>query len=220
MSATRSITIGTHDNGTSATYNPAVDGHLLIAGRTGSGKTTVLRNIVSTALAQGGSASAYVFDVVRGGSEIGLTHPGVRYAPSLDSAAALMAELLREVKQRNKYDKQQSMLVVIEDTNELLQAGAQGVRIQESLNTILREGPLVGVTVLLSTQRAVSLLGVHTLIPNFSSRLLLGSAVRAEGQTVLGVGGRALSVGRPGYGVFKPGSTGVSSTIQCSFTVA
>lgn len=235
MSTNNPFTIGTTQDDRPANYHPEIDGHLLVTGSTGAGKTEILKTILTDALA--GGSHAYVFSTLDHGDEFAFARtPETRFATELDAAADLMTALQVEVRIRRELAlahgfasvqelpdevRPADILAVIDESSSLLGSPYSTPHdkimhdhILEVLSSLLRGGRAAGVSVLLSTHPDFHLQSISHLLPSFHSRLLLGQVTRAERQLVLGENNKTQGVGGSGYGVYQRGSTGKCSPIM------
>ncbi|MBW3601521.1 MAG: DUF87 domain-containing protein [Actinobacteria bacterium] len=193
--------------------------HLLVTGRTGSGKTTLVRVVVAGALRAGWRVA--VVDA-KGGGDFGYLagRPGVDVADDTAGArTALVAWARREMDERYRRlrvarrrgqavadeDRRPVLLVVDEATSLLDEArrDASGPSLPGNLRSIARKGRQVGVHLLLADQRPDALEGLPADVRrNLEARLAVGPHDQAAshalfhdealGPSIAGVKGRAL----------------------------
>jgi hypothetical protein len=201
--------------------------HLLVAGQTGGGKSTFLRQFITTLYVNNPSCEFLLIDL-KGGLEFQLFEglPRVRVASSTNNAIALlksesekvesrMALLKKEkVKDLQAYGKKGTLsrqVIVVDEAAELFLAGghasASDVQFaKRTLSQIARQGRSVGVHLVIATQRPDS----HAVDPqvkaNLPGVLCFPMANDASSMTVLG-NGRATDLKLiPGRALWKVGA--------------
>jgi DNA segregation ATPase FtsK/SpoIIIE, S-DNA-T family len=168
--------------------------HLLLAGTTGSGKTVLLRTLL-TSLAMhnhpGMLQLALIDPKGRGFGPLGaLPHvwrnAGVVQEP--DAAADLLKALVGEMERRDRLNRNLPRIVVaIDELADLLQVG--GKTVGEALQRLTQRGREAGLHVVAATQRPAATLVGGLVKANFPVRLV-GSVVSSEDAKVAsGIGG-------------------------------
>jgi len=156
--------------------------HVLVAGTTGSGKTSLLRSMAAS-LALFNPPHQVQFALIHPkGKGLGplteLPHLGWPLAQGAQQALSLLAEVVEEMERRDRAargdssrasSKPQLVLVVDEVAALVQQAGAQVV---ESLTRLVQQGRQAGVHVIASTQRPTSRLLGGLMKANFPVRLV------------------------------------------------
>ncbi|MFF2273231.1 FtsK/SpoIIIE domain-containing protein [Agromyces sp. NPDC058136] len=148
-----------------ARWDPAVDGHLLVAGMPGSGRSTALEAIAAAVRASHGDATVLRLDGPRSAVWDAIERLGATARADRPDASG-----------RPPHPR----LLLIDDLDALFRSWPDDYRALavERLETVLREGRSRGLAVAASTAQW---LGVpHALRDGFGSRLLLRHATRAE----------------------------------------
>jgi S-DNA-T family DNA segregation ATPase FtsK/SpoIIIE len=158
--------------------------HLLLAGTTGSGKTALLRTVL-TSLAMhnhpGMLQLALIDPKGRGFGPLGaLPHiwrnAGVVQEPG--AAVDLLAALVAEMERRDRVNRSLPRIAIaIDELADLLQSGGKSVG--ESLQRLTQRGREAGLHVIAATQRPAAALVGGLVKANFPVRLV-GSVVSAE----------------------------------------
>ena len=168
--------------------------HVLLAGTTGSGKTALLRTLL-TSLAMHNHAGRLQLALIdpkgRGfGPLSDLPHVWRRQGvvQETDSALALLQELVLEMERRDRANRSLPRIVVaIDELADLLQSG--GKPVGDALQRLTQRGREAGLHVVAATQRPAATLVGGLVKANFPVRLV-GSVVSAEDAKVAtGIGG-------------------------------
>ena len=168
--------------------------HLLLAGTTGSGKTALLRTLL-TSLAMHNHAGMLQLALIdpkgRGFGPLGaLPHiwrnSGVVQEPG--AAVELLGALVAEMERRDRLNRSLPRIIVaIDELADLLQSG--GKPVGESLQRLTQRGREAGLHVVAATQRPAAALVGGLVKANFPVRLV-GSVVSPEDAKVAsGIGG-------------------------------
>ncbi len=156
-----------------ATWHPARDGHLLLLGAPGSGKSTALETIAA-----------------------GAGEPLVEWIPAAPDAAW---DALARLEGRSADER----LVIVDDLDSLLSRLSPDHRVVfvERLGRVLRDGPSRGIRVALAAQRLTA--DAQSLASLAPARLLLGQASRQDHVLAGGEGAHYLDRLAPGGGHWR-----------------
>lgn len=204
-------------------WEPGNDGHLLVAGTSRSGRTGVLRTLLDDSTSRFGPDRLWAYVLDGGGALADLApRPGLGAVVAADDherAARLLALLRRLIAGRTDAAGHPAVLLLV-DSWEGVRAGRDdvaGLEFLDDLAAVLRDGPRVGVHVVVTGGRSVLTGQLAAAVP---ARLLLRPAdvsdltlagVRAKDAPSPWPVGRGLLVGRTAdpapvlMQVFRPG---------------
>jgi S-DNA-T family DNA segregation ATPase FtsK/SpoIIIE len=162
-----------------ATWHPERDGHLLLLGAAGSGKSTALETIAVGAATASGSAGAIV-----------------EWIPAAADAAWDAVARLEGASAAER-------LVILDDIDSVLSRFSPDHRVVfvERLGRVLRDGPSRGIRVVLAAQRLTA--DTQSLASLAPSRLLLGQASRQDHVLAGGEGAHYVDGLAPGAGHWR-----------------
>ncbi|MEQ1735301.1 MAG: hypothetical protein ABL886_02580, partial [Rhodoglobus sp.] len=162
-----------------AVYDPQRDGHLLVVGASGCGKTTAL-----VALSRAARAVVWV-------------------PSACDAAWDAVADLVTDLDRAGRADPVADRLVLVDDLDSLVARfdGDHRGGFAELLGRVLRDGPARGIRAVVSVQR----LSAHTqaIAAGMPSRLLLRHASRQDFVLAGGEGAQYVDDLPPGGGLWR-----------------
>lgn len=209
--------------------------HLLVAGQTGGGKSTFLRQFI-TSLYLGSEACTFLLIDLKGGLEFQLFEglPGVTVPDGMERAVNLLSDLARDVEGRmlllkthrckdlEQYKKDQKekgekvsaiprRIIVVDEAAEMFLAGqhASGANVQLAkrvLSQVARQGRSLGIHLIVATQRPDSRALDPQVKANLPGVICFQMVNDISSITVLG-NGRATDLPPvPGRAIWKVGS--------------
>lgn len=188
---TRGIPLGVSDDGSAVVFDPVHDIHLLVAGNTGSGKTTVCQRVVSEALLRGHECA--VISPVNG-SSYSFAEPRL-FTSSLGSGArdalSALRSVVEEMRRRQKLlldrnvpridelpdgERPEPFVVVIDEYVTFVSDPEVSDEVRDSLHRLLLESRSAGFSVVLSAQEVTTKTLLPSMSENIGGRLLLGDS--------------------------------------------
>ena len=187
-----------------ALWNPGSDGHLLVIGAPGSGKTNALVALVAAAsgsVAPSASSASASAPVPASASASAFASAFVEWMPStVDAAWDAMARVFARLESA---DEVQEVVLVLDDVDSLLPRFSVEHRAVfcERLGRVLRDGGRRGIRVVISAQRLVA--DTQTIAAAVPERLMLRHASRQDWVMAGGDGGTFIDALPAGGGVWR-----------------
>ncbi len=171
-----------------AVYRPPRDGHLLVLGSSGCGKSTALAAIGQAASAQAAGAQANIT---------------VRFPRECDAAWDTICEIVARLDTPTGLESRRDTLVLLDDLDSLVARFGSDHRagFTEMLARVLRDGPARGIRVVISAQRVTP--ETQSLVASVPARLMMRHASRQDFVIAGGDGTQYLADLPAGGGVWR-----------------
>ncbi len=209
--------------------------HLLVAGETSSGKSTFLRQVITTLYCASDTTEFTLIDL-KNGLEFQLFKelPRVAVVPDLDQASVKLRAIESELQQRlelfakegakdidsylERTGKQKSFgrhIIVIDEAAELFLGAGHLKNAQAIVSKIARQGRAAGLHLLIGTQRPDSRALDSQIKANLPGKVCFQMADHSSSMTVLGNGKAKSLPAIPGRAIWQKGMT--NSEVQTPF---
>ena len=208
-SATIPIFLGNSVEGEDITFDLAKNPHTIIAGATGSGKSTMLHSLIANLVPQSDvettliDTKAIEFDPYR------YVFPNIKVITSYEAASALFQELMEEMNVRyetirkrklptdfytTKTDGSSRKVIIIDEYADLIiNDGDKSLR--RDICNLAQKCRAAGMFIIIATQRPSVKILDGNIKANFPARLALQTASSVDSRVILDVGGAEDLVG-------------------------
>lgn len=198
--------------------------HLLVAGTTGSGKSVLLHNFITSLLYAGIADTPKIYIIDPKKMEFSIYKNSVAVITETEQTKTFLKNLIEEMERRNaeleRIGKQKNtgefkkIIVIIDELADLV---LQDEEIKPLLIRLLQKGRASGIHFIIATQSPRAKILDGLTLANLPSRLALTCASVRESILILGHGGAEKLTGK-GDAIFKAQDTTQEVRIQAPFT--